>query len=231
MSAFRAAIEAGCAVVLDVQFTRDRKLIVFHDDDLLRLCGVDSSPIDLTLEEISHLRLLGTDEHIPTLREVLDLVDGQVPLLIEMKNALPVVWEMPKALFEAMKNYRGKYAIESFNPLFLHLYRKLDKAVPRGVLSFRFGKLEKKSEKIISMTLENLMWNFLAKPDFIAYRLSDYKKLAFRINRFLGAGTFAWDAPVSPELAGKAKKYFDAFICDISKACLPELPSGKINAK
>lgn len=231
ISAFRAAIEAGCAIELDVQFTRDRKLIVFHDENLSRLCGVDKNPLDLTAEEISELRLLDTDEHIPTLEEVLTLVDGKVPLLVEMKNALPVEWDMPKALYEAMKDYSGKYAIESFNPLFLYLYHKLDKSVPRGVLSFRFGKLKKKTDKIISITLENLLWNFLAKPDFIAYRLSDYKKLSFRINRLLGAGTFAWDAPISTEHLGKAKKYFDAFICDISDTCLPELVSSKVEAE
>ncbi|MBQ4354847.1 MAG: glycerophosphodiester phosphodiesterase [Clostridia bacterium] len=221
LSAFRAAVDAGCTVELDVQFTRDRKLIVFHDDDLVRLCGVNKKPIELTAAQLKSLRLLGTDEHIPTLEEVLALVDGRVPLLIEMKNALPVIWDMPHALFEAMRGYRGRYAIESFNPLFLQLYKKLDRTVPRGVLSFRFGKLKKKSEKVISMTLENLLWNFLAKPDFIAYRLSDYKKLSFRLNRLLGATTLAWDAPVTPELAGKARKYFDAFICDISDACFP----------
>lgn len=232
LSAFRQAVESDYGIELDVQFTKDRRLVVFHDDDLKRMCGDERKVLDLTYDELSELRLLETDEKIPTLREVLDLVDGRVPIIIEMKNALPVVWEMPRALFENMKGYRGKYAIESFNPLFIQLYKKLDKSIPRGVLSFHFGKLaKKKHEKVVSMTLENLLWNFLAKPDFIAYRISDYKKLSFRLNRILGATTVAWDAPLDTDLAGKAKKYFDAYICDISTGRRPSPKEKSIPAE
>ena len=88
-----------------------------------------------------------------------------------------------------------------------------------------------KTGEPVLMALRKCPELVLAKPDFIAYRLSDYKKLSFRINRLLGAGTFAWDAPISTEHLGKAKKYFDAFICDISDTCLPELVSSKVEAE
>ncbi len=217
MSAFSNAIDANCGIELDVQFTKDRQLVVFHDDDLSRLCGDKRLLIDVTYNELLNMRLLGTDEKIPKLTEVLELIDGRVPLLIEMKNALDAVWELPAKLYETMKNYDGLYAIESFNPMFVRKYKKLDKSTPRGILSFKFGKVGGKGRKIIALTLENLMWNFLAKPDFVAYKMSDYKKIPFRLNRILGATTFAWDVPKELKDAEKeARKYFDAFICDIS---------------
>ncbi len=215
--AFIAAVEAGCGIELDVQFTKDRRLVVFHDDDLTRLCGDGRLLIDVTYDELCQLKLLETCEHIPLLSEVLEAVDGRVPIIIEMKNALNVIWEMPYALYGVMKHYPGIYAIESFNPLFIRKYKKLDKTVARGVLSYSFKVEEriKRRQKILATTLANLMWNFLAKPDFIAYKMEDHKKIAFRINRFLGATTVAWGLPDSATEIESMKKYFDGFICDL----------------
>ena len=139
LPAFKAAIEADCGIELDVQFTKDRKLVVFHDDDLNRMCGVDKLLIDVTYDELCEMRLLDTDERIPLLSEVLELVDGKVPLIIEMKNALHVIWELPRVLYSIMKDYKGVYAIESFNPIFLRKYKKFDRNIARGILSLRFG--------------------------------------------------------------------------------------------
>lgn len=222
LAAFSAALDKGYGIELDVQFTKDMKLVVFHDDDLVRLCGVEGRPIDYTLDEIMKFRLLGTDEHIPSLSEVTDLIDGRVPVIIEMKNALDGLWEMPRALYDSMKKYKGEYAIESFNPLFVRKYKKLDSSVARGILAYRFDRhlrLKKKKQKLIALTLENLLWNFLAKPDFVAYNLLDYDKIAFRLNRIFGATTVAWGMPKDEEMGKrelKAAKYFDTFICDIS---------------
>ncbi len=215
---FKAAAQAGVGIELDVQFTRDRRLVVFHDENLLRMCGVDRKVIELTYEEISALRLLGTDEKIPLLTEVLEVVDGKVPLIVEMKNELHIVWEMPRALYGIMKDYHGEYAIESFNPMFVRKYKKFDKNVARGILAQSFKKMNqvKKRQKICALTLENLMWNFIAKPDFVAYRMQDYRKISFRLNRILGATTVAWGVPNSQEeLEEKVSRYFDAYICDI----------------
>ncbi len=218
LPSFRAAVDAGVGIELDVQFTRDRQLVVFHDDNLLRMCGVDRKVIELTYEEISALRLLDTDEKIPLLTEVLEAVDGKVPLIVEMKNELHVVWEMPRALYGVMKDYKGEYAIESFNPMFVRKYKKFDKNVARGILAQSFWNVDqiKRRQRICALTLENLMWNFIAKPDFVAYRMQDYRKISFRLNRILGATTVAWGVPKSrEELGDKVSKYFDAYICDI----------------
>ncbi|MGN1410413.1 MAG: glycerophosphodiester phosphodiesterase family protein [Eubacteriales bacterium] len=218
LKAFKAAVEAGCGIELDVQFTRDMKLVVFHDENLKRMCGDDRLVIDVDYDELSKMRLMGTDEKIPLLSEVLGLVDGKVPLLIEMKNELRVVWEMPRALYGIMKDYSGVYAIESFNPMFIRKYRKLDKTVARGVLSMKFTKEKiKKRQTLLAITLENLMWNFMAKPDFIAYRVTDYNKISLRLNHLLGATAVAWGVPEPALICENMKKHFDCFICDMER--------------
>ena len=85
MSAFRAAIQKNYGIELDLHLTRDGELVVFHDDDLKRVCGRPERPEDLTAAELTKCTLLGTKEHIPLFRDVLALVNDQVPLLVELK--------------------------------------------------------------------------------------------------------------------------------------------------
>ena len=232
LPAFNAAAEAGCGIELDVQFTKDRQLVVFHDDNLSRMCGDDRLVIDVTYDELSKMRLLDSDEKIPLLSEVLETVGGRVPLLIEMKNERRVVWELPRALYSIMKDYKGVYAIESFNPMFLRKYKKFDKTIARGMLSMRFGEFKdqcRRHQRLIALTLENLMWNFMAKPDFIAYRITDYKKVSLRLNHLLGATTVAWGTTDPSDINTRTKKYFDGFICDIEGK--NEALEGKENLK
>ncbi len=215
MTAFQNAVDAGYGIELDVRFTKDHKMVVFHDDDLTRMCGVDKLVLDTTYEELSEIPLLIGGEKIPTLREVLKVVDGKVPLIIEMKNEMSTVMDLPIHLAKEMKNYNGVYSVESFNPLYVGKYRKLDKSVARGILSSKFGKVKLK-QKPLAIVLENLLMNFIAKPDFIAYQYTDCKKISFRLNRLLGATTVAWTIPQGKSIGERAKKSFDAFICDIS---------------
>ena len=218
LPAFNAAAEAGCGIELDVQFTKDRQLVVFHDDNLSRMCGDDRLVIDVTYDELSKMRLLDSDE--------------KIPLLIEMKNERRVVWELPRALYSIMKDYKGVYAIESFNPMFLRKYKKFDKTIARGMLSMRFGEFKdqcRRHQRLIALTLENLMWNFMAKPDFIAYRITDYKKVSLRLNHLLGATTVAWGTTDPSDINTRTKKYFDGFICDIEGK--NEALEGKENLK
>ena len=86
LEAFRLACEAGYGIELDVQTARDGTVVVFHDYNLSRMTGKDALLSELDLSELKSLRLYGTQESIPTLREVLDLVDGRVPILVELKG-------------------------------------------------------------------------------------------------------------------------------------------------
>ena len=85
LAAFRLAIEHGNVIELDVHMLADGKIVVFHDDNLKRMTGVDAVIKDKTFAELSKLWLKKSSQKIPLLTEVLDLVDGKVPIIIEIK--------------------------------------------------------------------------------------------------------------------------------------------------
>ena len=86
MAAFKKAVDAGFGIELDVQLTRDRIPVIFHDFDLVRACGVPGMVCDFSFEELSQFRLFGSSERIPALRDFLEMVDGRVPLIVEYKS-------------------------------------------------------------------------------------------------------------------------------------------------
>ena len=181
LAAFRAAVECGFGIELDVQLSADGEVMVFHDESLLRMTGVEASLYSKTNEELSALRLAGTEEKIPTLREVLALVDGKVPLLVEVKSDHAVLNVCAKTA-EILDGYTGAYMVESFHPLAVNWFRKNRPHVVRGQLSanlFWHGKA------IFSMfVVENLLLNFLARPDFIAYDYHYKNSYSFALCRF-----------------------------------------------
>ena len=166
LAAFKKAVENGHGIELDLQLSADGEVMVFHDYTLKRMTGEAGLLSEKTAEELRSLRLAGTDEHIPTLREVLELVDGQVPLLVELKGenlsaALP-----PKA-DEILREYKGDYCIESFNPLLVAWYKKNRPDVMRGQLYTNVCREKKITPLNILLTL--LAFNFIARPDFVAF--------------------------------------------------------------
>lgn len=113
---FRAAISHGYGIELDVHLTSDEKLVVFHDDDLSRICGRPETIESLPLKELQSCRLQNTNETIPLFTDVLSLVGGQVPLLIELKIPKSSLGICEKT-WEILKNYNGPYMVQSFNTL------------------------------------------------------------------------------------------------------------------
>lgn len=190
LEAFDKAIENNYGIELDVSFTKDKKTVVFHDDNLLRMTGLNKKISDCTLEEIESLYLNGTDYKIPTFNEVLDLVDGKVPLIIEIKSNRD-----RDGLCNSVKNelndYNGRFCIESFDPLIMSRIKKNMPDVIRGQLSMKFTK-DNKAPKSLKIALEYLLLNFKSRPHFIAYNWIDSNNLSLRILRKLGIITVAW---------------------------------------
>lgn len=185
IAAFKLAIDNNYGIELDVQLSSDNIPVVFHDFNLKRVCGVDNKVSDLTFAELRLLPLYGSKEIIPHFQEVLDLINGQVPLIIEYK--LPGnntrVCEVGNGL---LKDYKGRYCIESFNPLALHWYKKNRPEIVRGQLSTKFiGKKSASASKFLDFTLQNLLLNFLSKPDFIAFDYNHSNMLSFSLSRKL----------------------------------------------
>lgn len=209
MAAFRRAVEAGFGMELDIQLSKDKIPVVFHDFDLKRVCGVEGKIRDYTLEELQGFRLYQSDERIPTLEEVLNMVDGKVPLIVEFKGENTDVSLCPIA-DKLLREYKGLYCVESFNPLMVMWYKRHHKEIFRGQLSEKFFSNGKKN--ILHFILQNMMLNFLAKPDFISYKCSDYDALARRLccGLFKATGV-TWTIKSAEELK-EMKKYFDIFI-------------------
>jgi len=172
IEAFENAINKGYIIELDVHITKERKVIVFHDDNLFRMCGINKKIKYMTYDEIKKYNLLNTNSYIPTFEEVLDLIDGKVPLLIEIKYDNKVGL-LEKEIIKLLDKYNGKYAIQSFNPLSILWFKLYKKDVIRGQLVSKFTN--SKMNKIKKFFLSHMLLNFLTKPNFISYDVKDAK--------------------------------------------------------
>ena len=198
MAAFRRAVDKGYGIELDVHLTADNQLVVFHDDTLTRMCGMNKKISSFLYSDLMQLRLLGTEEGIPLFKDVLELIDGKVPLIIELKvdgsnqNLLcPLVWQL-------LSRYKGDYCIESFHPFVLQWFKRHEPQVVRGQLSCNFFK-ENPHCDIVLFLMSNLMTNFFTHPDYIAYKYLDLDNPAVIYNRKLfHIMTVVWTIPGKP---------------------------------
>ena len=191
LSAFKAAVGAGYGIELDVRLSSDGELVVFHDDTLERVTDREGRVDSYTAKELSEIKLCDTGDGIPTLREVLELVDGKVPLLVELKEDAGKYGVTEKAC-EMLREYKGEYMIESFNPLALGRVRKLLPGTCRGILSQSFLK-EKKYRTPTHLLLQLLVLNVVCRPHFVAFNIEHSRNAALRLTRrVFGAPTLAW---------------------------------------
>ena len=167
LGAFQNAIDNGYPIELDVHQISDGTIVVFHDDGLARVTNKDGYVKNLTKDVLKDYSLLGTKYTIPTLKEVFDLVNGQVPILIEIKNT-EKVGELESALLKLLKEYNGEYAVQSFNPYVLAWFKKNAPFIPRGQLA---GYLKgEKLSFIKKFALKHMLLNKkVSCPDFISY--------------------------------------------------------------
>lgn len=182
LEAFRRACAAGYGIELDIQLTRDGQLVVFHDDNVMRLTGKNGLIREMYFDDVRALRLNDGSE-IPTLAEVLNTVNGAQPLLIEIKTC-PNINGLTAAALETLKSYPGRYIIESFNPLCLLHLRRCAPTVIRGQLVARYGDYENQPA-LLAFLLSHQLLNFLGRPDFVAYDIAAPQTSALRIQRRL----------------------------------------------
>lgn len=170
MSAFKNAVFHGLAIELDIHLTKDCKLVVFHDNNLKRMTGIDALIEDFTYEQLTAFKIKDTDEKIPLLCDVLKEVAGKVPLVIELKEGSPV-GVLEKRLNSLMKGYKGEWCVMSFNPLRMGWFKKNAPEITRGMLLSRHKK--KFNLKYVKkyITSFGIVHNTIASPDFIAYDL------------------------------------------------------------
>lgn len=184
MPAFLAAAEHGFPIELDVHLTKDKRIIVFHDDTLLRMCGIDRAPEDLTYSQIRLLKLRDTDEHIPLFRDVLMQIAGRVPIMIELKIRGRDM-ELCERVEHLMKNYRGVYLIQSFNTFALKWYRENSPQILRGQLSYDLRTKKGLIPDSARLAVRFLACNFYGRPDFISYGYRNRRNVALTIAHFI----------------------------------------------
>lgn len=198
LAAFKLAVAHGNVIELDVHMLADGKVVVFHDDNLKRMTGVDAAIKDEIYDELSGLRLKDTKEKIPLLTEALDLIKGKVPVIIEIKYDRSAR-EICPALIKIMSDYAGQFVVKSFDPKIVFYFRRKAPYIGRGQLATKKN-----------FFLQNLYFNFLTKPDFISYDIRYLpKKRVEKIRRKIPV--LGWTVRNKNDLAC-AKKYCDNYI-------------------
>lgn len=204
LAAFERAVKNGVGIELDVQLSRDGVVMVFHDATLSRMTGRHEKLCELDASELCTLSLGNTDQRIPLFSEVLSRVNGQVPLLIELKGE-SFDTSLCAKVAALLRTYHGPYCIESFNPLLLKAMRQELPDAYYGLLYTNVCR-DKKKVSILNLLLTVMAFNFLARPNFIAYNKIDQKSLPVLLTTSCyRAPEFVWTVTNESELQ-KAKE-------------------------
>jgi glycerophosphoryl diester phosphodiesterase len=186
MAAFRAALESGYGIELDVHLLADGNLAILHDSLLMRTTGAEGRIEDLTTQQLQPLRLEGTEERIPLFSQVLELYQGKAPLIVELKPYGGNCAALCQKAVAMLDGYAGVYCLESFDPRCLLWLKKNRPDLIRGQLTENYFRSKTSPLPwILKFLLTHQMGNFLTMPDFIAYRCGDRYTLSNTIARKL----------------------------------------------
>lgn len=208
LESFELAIKKGYIIELDIRITKDKQIVVFHDNNTKRITKQNNIVEESTYQELNNQNII----HIPLLSEVLELVSGKVPLLIELKQTNKV-GELENLFMKIMKKYKGKYAIQSFNPNVLYWFKRNYPKVLRGQLASKYNK--QKISTIKKAILSNMLLNIFTKPNFISYK---YNELSVsKINKYKKKNIhlIGWTITNEREF-NHYKQYYDNLICEQS---------------
>lgn len=193
MAAFRAALDAGYGIELDLHLLADGNLAVIHDSLLNRTTGQPGRIEDLRTEDLKKYTLEGTGETIPTFAQVLELFAGKAPMIIELKAENGNHDALTRTACEMLDGYEGLYCIESFDPRCLMWLRKHRPDIVRGQLVQNFFRGKNDLPDYQKFLLTNCLMNFLTWPDFIAYCFPHRENLSVKLCRKLwGVQGVAW---------------------------------------
>jgi glycerophosphoryl diester phosphodiesterase len=170
LQAFAAARDAGYAVELDVRLAADGAVMVMHDNTLDRLTETVGHLADFTSSQlVEHVRLKANKEPIPTLPQVLELLDGAVPLLVEVKNFSPDVGKLERAVADCLHRYRGPVAVQSFNAQVVQWFHMHAPALTRGAVTSEFTSLDLDLTDRQRFQVREAMARRLGEPQFYAH--------------------------------------------------------------
>lgn len=218
LPAFQRAVEHGFGIELDIHLTTDGQLVVFHDDDLERGCGVEGKISDRSYAQLQEYPLFSTDCRIPLFTQVLEAVAGKVPLIIEVKYQKEYP-QLCQKLMEILDQYEGRYCVESFHPFVVRWFWKQRPEVCRGLLSMDYARDGKHAP--VYFLCGHLLANGLCKPHFEAYCQEDREDWGFRLcRRWFHTPAVAWTVR-SLERETELRDTYDAVIFE---HYLPDAP-------
>lgn len=207
-AAFAAAIERGLGIECDVQRSSDGQAMVFHDWELDRLTDEVGKLSRLSAERMGQIRLAGSQNTIPTLREVLDLVDGKVPILIEVKSRKDMrVAPLCLAVRRVLEGYRGDHAVMSFDPRVSRWLAQHSPLTVRGLV------ISEGDDKALPGKIRRRLALWHARPDFLAYDIRDLPSRLAKTQRNRGLPVATWTVR-SAELRDRAAEHADAPIAE-----------------
>ncbi len=212
LAAFENAMQNGYGCELDVQFTKDKKLIVFHDNDFVRACGDSRKVWQVDYDELKTMKLFGSQQTAPLFSEVLATVAGRQPLIVEIKaEEINPEWyyEVCEATMKELRGYKGEYCIESFHPYVVRWLRKNAPDVVRGQL-VNGARSTPNLNPVLAWLIAVLACNVCGRPHFIAYNEKD-RNLALRLAQKLGAMSVMWTVR-TPQRCEELEKSEDAII-------------------
>ncbi|WP_435139607.1 glycerophosphodiester phosphodiesterase family protein [Pseudopelagicola sp. nBUS_19] len=212
-AAIRAALALGYGIEIDLQLSQDGEAMVFHDYDLGRLTGETGPVRQRTATELSDIMLSGGEEGVPTLSEVLTMVDGQVPVLVELKDqdgALgPDVGILETAAAQAADGYEGPLAYMSFNPESVAAMARVAPNVPRGLVTESFPAGEWSLIKaVVRNRLREIPDYDRVGASFISHQASDLNRSRVLELKSTGAHILCWTVR-SPKVEAEARKIAD----------------------
>ncbi len=205
ISAFKRALLDNFNIELDIRVTKDNKIVVFHDNNIKRLTGIDKLVKDMTYEELSNFTLLNTTDKIPLLEDVLKLVNGRVTLLIELKENFSN--NTLKELNKLLLDYNGKVLLQSFNPVIIR------KMALTSLKRYNMGILLTNEYKGFKKVLYDVFtYKYLIKQKYISF-ISSPKELIFKVKEVSLKELFIWTIKTKEDFI-KYKKYSNNLICE-----------------
>jgi glycerophosphoryl diester phosphodiesterase len=209
LSAFRAAIDAGYGIELDVQRSADDVAVVFHDDEMDRLTDAAGAFRTYTAAELGRTVLRGGSDRIPTLREALAVVAGRVPVLVEIKENWNTMEDtdgvLEQAVSAALAGYAGPVAVMAFNPHCIAHMARLAPDLPRGLTTEAYDPVQ-------NAPIPAEVCDYLREiPDydrtgssFISHQVTDLGRPRVAALKAKGAAILCWTVR-SAEVEAKAR--------------------------
>lgn len=212
LAAFEAAVNAGYGMELDVQLSQDDQVVVFHDDTLDRITAATGRVDAYPYETLKTFAIHETAHTMPLFSEVLALVAGRTPMIVELKSGKNAD-ELCKKTLELLRGYDGAFCVESFDPTIVAWFRRNAPDLCRGQLANNYGDY-KGAPAPLRFVLSRCLGNVIARPHFIAWG-NGKKNILVKLSEALGAAKIYWTARPNNDTAALQAEY-DGVIFEFS---------------